>query len=327
MLTNKLAIGTLSLGQHRTHGLDKKIIVAAQHGFSGIEIVFSDLEAYSESNNISMLEAAGTIYKLCEHHAIEIISLAPFLNFEGSNSPLQERLQTAQLWIDLARVLKAPYLQVPAQYSKDCTGDESIIVSELQQLSEMGSTSQPVVAIAYEPMSWSTHYSTWESALDLINKVDRANFGLCLDSFHIITKLWADSQAPTGKFPNADGGLRNSLTRFKEQCPVEKLFYVQLSGGERLDPPLTKHHPWYTEGEAPEFTWSKQARPFPLEADLGDYMPVGQFLKACVAEKKFSGWVSLEIFDRRMEVETFNPEDAAIRGQESWRKLSEEQDL
>ena len=43
MLPHKLTIATVSLGWHPSHKLDRKIEAAAAHGFTGIELVHSDL--------------------------------------------------------------------------------------------------------------------------------------------------------------------------------------------------------------------------------------------------------------------------------------------
>lgn len=326
MITNKLAIGSLSLGQHPSHALDQKIRDAAQAGFAGIEIVFSDLEKFSQSNGLSIFEGATKIKAICDESNLAILSLAPFENYEGDRSPLLDRLKKATQWIKVARTLCAPFLQVPAQYDADAIGDEDVIITELRQLCDMASSEQPVVSIAYEPMSWSTYHSTWESSLRLVDAVARENFGLCLDTFHIITKLWADPFAPSGKYPNADNILRDSLTRFVRDCPLEKIFFVQLSDGEKFDPPFSKEHPWHLEGEAPQFTWSKHARPFPYETELGAYMPVAEVARAWIVEKGYRGWVSMEIFDRRMRDKDSRVEHAAIRGMESCRKLKYELD-
>ncbi|KAJ5905486.1 3-dehydroshikimate dehydratase [Penicillium subrubescens] len=324
MITNKLAIGSLSLGQHPSHALDLKIRVAAQAGFAGIEIVFSDLERFSHSNNLSLFKGASRIKAICDENHLSILSLAPFENYEGDPSPLADRLQKATQWIEVARVLHAPFLQVPAQYGADAIGDEDVIISELRQLCDLASSKPTLVSVAYEPMSWSTYHSTWESSLKLVESVARENFGLCLDTFHSITKLWADPSAPSGKYPDADDILRESLRRFVRDCPLEKIFFVQLSDGEKFDPPFSKEHPWHLEGEAPQFTWSKHARPFPYEAEFGAYMPVTEVARAWIVETGYTGWVSMEIFDRRMRDKGRQVEHAAMRGMESWRKLKQE---
>ncbi|KAJ5659546.1 3-dehydroshikimate dehydratase [Penicillium longicatenatum] len=320
-MANQLAIATVSLGQHPSHTLDRKILAAAKAGFNGLEIVFSDLDAYSQSQSLSIFEGAEKITALCNQSNLEILSLAPFENYEGDKSPLSSRLQKATLWMEVARRLHAPYLQIPSHYGPDADGDTAVIISELQQIADLGSSRQPLVSIAYEALSWGTRCSTWEDSLKVVNAVDRPNFGLCLDNFHVVTKLWADAFALSGKFPDADQRLKETLYRFIESCPLNKIFFIQLSDGEKFDPPFSKDHPWYVEGEAPQFTWSRHARPFPLEKELGAYMPMTEIAQTWLVEKGYKGWVSLETFDRRMRDEVNGPEDSARRGMESWNKL------
>lgn len=319
--SNKLAASTSSLGLHPSHTLDRKIRAAARHGFEGVEVVYGDLKTYSDLHGFSMETGAERIHHMCEEHHFSILALVPFENFEGSKTPLQDRLSTAAHWINIARILHATYIQVPSQYDINCIGDEAVIVSDLQQLADLASAAAPVISIAYEPMSWGIHYPTWEASLRLAELVDRPNFGICLDSFHIITRLWASPFEPSGRYPNGARDLADSLDRCVTQLPMEKLFFVQFSDGERFDPPFSKAHPWYVEGEAPEFTWSKHARPFPLETEYEGYMPMAEVAQAWLIDKGFKGWVSLESFDRRMRDEGFEPESAAARGQKAWQKL------
>ena len=50
-------------------------------------------------------------------------------------------------------------------------------------------------------------------------------------------------------------------------------------------------------------------------------MPVSELVKAWMIEKEFTGWVSLETFDRRMRERESQPEATAARGIESWKKI------
>ncbi|KAL4932465.1 sugar phosphate isomerase/epimerase family protein [Aspergillus undulatus] len=324
-LTNKIAIGTSCLGQSLIHNLSDKIHSAASAGFQGLEIVYGDLERYCTSRNVSMVTAAQQIRQLVDNLGLEILSLAPFENFEGNTkTPLTERLKIASHWLDLARILGAPYLQIPSQYdANNSTTDESVIVSEMQQLSDLAASSSPVIKLAYEPLSWGVVYSTWDDALRLVNLVNRDDFGLCVDTFHELTKLWASSFEKSGVYPDGPERLSSSLWRFVETIPIEKVFYVQLSDAERFDPPFSKSHEWYIEGEAPEFTWSKHARPFPLEKEFGAYTPVLDVVRAWIVEAGFKGWVSMEIFDWRMRDADYGIGTAAERGWKSWGMVKE----
>lgn len=322
MAPNNLAISSISISQYPDHTLDNKIRAAAQAGIAGIEIVYSDLETYSKRQNLTLLAAAEKIHHLCLESNLTILALAPFENYEGATSPLEDRLNLAKHWLEVAHTLNATYLQVPSIFTPDCSRDEKTIISELQQLADLCATQS--ISIAYEPLSWGTNCSTWESALDIVTRVDRANFGLCLDTFHEGTRVWGDNASATGVQMDAEAKLRESLRRFVRDCPREKIFYVQLSDAERFDPPYSAVHPWALPGEAKEFTWSKHARPFPLETEFGGYLPVGRIARAWIVEIGFEGWVSMEVFDRRMRDGSISPGMAARRGVESWKKVQVE---
>lgn len=318
---NKLAIATPSLGLDPAHTLDLKISAAAKRGYDGVEITYNELAAYSQSRGIPVTAGAEQVRRLLRDNKLAAVSLGPLENYEGAPAPLEDRLRAAAHWVDVARRLGAAHVQVPSQFGPGAGGREDVLVSELRRLADLGAAAEPVVRVAYEPLSWGSFCSTWETALRYVRRIDRPNFGLCLDTFHELTKLWGSPLDPSGRHPDADGALASSLRRFVAECPVDKIFYVQLSDGERLRPHISECHPWFAPGEAPEFTWSQHARPFPLESEYGGYLPVAEVFKAWVVDKKFTGWVSMEIFDRRMRNPDYEPEDAAARGKKSWQRL------
>ena len=323
MLDNKLAIASVSLGQHSSHTLPHKIVAAAENGFSGLEITFPDLELYSNSLSISMLDAAREIKGLCMAHRIRVIAFVSFQNFEGHLSPLDERLKKAESWLAIARAIGAEYLQVPSTYDRNINNDHEVIVSELRALADLAAAAEPAIKIAYENLAWSSHCTLWQEALRIVQEVDQDNFGLCLDSFHLSTALWADPFTSSGRQPNGAQRLEESLQDFLKNCPLDKIFYVQLSDGEIMDPPYSESHPWYDPTLAVGHVWSNEARPFPLETAYGAYMPVQSIAKAFLVDKGFSGWVSLETFDRRMREEKNDPVRNARRGVKAWQHLRE----
>lgn len=132
MISNRLAIASVSLGRHSSHTLPRKIVAAAQNGISGLESTYPDLEFYSISLSTPILDAALKIKDLCAENGILLVSLAPFENFEGHVSPLKERLAKASSWLAIARTLGAEYLQVPSTYDSNVNGDHEVIVSELR---------------------------------------------------------------------------------------------------------------------------------------------------------------------------------------------------
>lgn len=320
----KLAIASPSLGQHISHTLPHKINAAATNGIRGIEITFPDLEAYASSQSLGLQEAARDIKTICEGAPgdLRVISLCPFENFEGHQSPLLDRLGKARQWLGIARALGAEFLQVPSAFDKTSSTDAGRIEEELRQLADLAAAEQPVIKIAYENLAWSTHCSTWQHALRIVQAVDRLNFGLCLDSFHLAVTLWGDPHSSEGIQANGPRQLRESLDTMVKLCPRDKVFYVQLSDGERMDPPYSDSHPWFDPKLDVGHVWSNEARPFPLETECGAYMPIVELAESFLIGIQYEGWVSLETFDRRMREADMGPERNAERASKSWERLT-----
>lgn len=321
MFQNRLAIASPSLGQHATHTLPQKIVAAAEAGIRGLEITHSDLVGYAKTSSISTLEAARRIRRQCEDDRLEILAFAPFKKFEGQRTPLPDRLQKAREWLAIAHILGAEHFQVPSNHDRTANGDHNVVISEFQELSDLAATFSPVIKIAYENLGWGTHCETWQQALKIAEDVDRPNFGLCLDSFHFCVALWGDAFNSTGIKPDGDRNLKESLRDLIAKLPLDKLFYLQLSDGERLGSPYSERHPWYDPELEPGHVWSNEARPFPLETQYGGYMPVLEVTQAFLVDLGYTGWVSLETFDRRMRSEDQTPVLNARRAVKSWEIL------
>ncbi|KAL4876861.1 xylose isomerase-like protein [Aspergillus karnatakaensis] len=322
MLANPLAITTSSLGLHPSHTLPEKLTAAASTGFTSIEIVYQELLDYglTQTPPVDATNAARTIAHLCHSLNITVLALNPFKNFEGHNSPISSRLESAKQWIEIAKVLGAKYLQVPSQFdTENSVGDWAVLVDELQQLSDLAASSS--VSIAYEAVAWGSYVNTWEESLKVVQDVNRGNFGLCLDTFHVAARVWGDNTVDSGIRQGGERALRASLDRFVERCPMEKVFYVQLSDAERFEPPLAAGHRFYQEGFAPGLTWSRNMRVFPLEREYGAYFPVVEIARVWMKEKQWGGVVSMEVFDWRMREEARRPMENAARGMQSWRRL------
>jgi hypothetical protein len=137
------------------------------------------------------------------------------------------------------------------------------------------------------------------------------------------TFLWADPYSPSSRQTNGDERLKESLRILVKDCPLDKLFYLQLSDGEPTDPPYSKSHSWYDPLLEPGHVWSNEARPFPLETEYGAFMPVQEISQAFLVDLGFTGWVSLETFDRRMRKKENGPIQNAKRGATAWQNLRE----
>lgn len=317
---NRWAIATVSLGRHPSHTLEQKITAASQNGFQGIELVHADLLAHAAQHDQSPMVSAKQVKELCRATSLEVLSLNPLKNFEGNlATSLQDRLETVKEWISLAVEVGTRHIQVPSQFLEHSTGDETLIISELRALADLAGKSG--LSIAYEAVSWARFNPLWQDALRIVEAVGRPNFGLCMDSFHIHSRIWADAYAENGQLPDGPQMLQASMKEFLEKCPKEKIFYVQFSDASKFDPPLTDDSPLFEGLEVKDsrLAWSRNARPFPLEKP--GYYPVAEIARTWLVEYGWEGWASMESFLEEAKLEQNTPAVMAARGRESVEKL------
>lgn len=332
-MPNRLGIASMSLGRPGIHDLPNKLHQAALHGYSGIELFFDDLSHLANTSHAGdVLAAAQHVHSLCLSLNLSIICLQPFAFYEG----LLDRSQTEHLlseklpfWFRVARILDTDLIQIPSNFlpadpetgESRTTGDRDIIVADLQRAADLGLQQSPPFRFVYEALAWGNHVDTWEAAYEIVEAVDRPNLGICLDTFNLAGRVYADPASPSGKTAHADEELRASLTRLRERVDVQKVFYLQVVDGERLQTPLTDRHEWHDAAQPSRMSWSRNARLFAFEEDRGGYLPVLDVARAFF-DTGFEGWVSLELFSRTLaDPDPATPMRHAQRGYESWRKL------
>lgn len=320
-LGNRWAVASVSLGKHPSHTLERKIQAAADHGFAGIELVHAELLAHAQSNQLTPIQSAEKVKSLCTSLGLEVLTLNPLKNFEGNlNVPLQQRLDAAREWMELAVAAGTSIVQMPSQFLHNATADENVIIPELRALADLAAQSN--LKIAYEAVAFARFHGLWQDSLRIVEAVDRPNFGLCMDSFHIHARIWGDPWTEGGKLPNASNDLEESMKEFLARCPKERVLYMQLSDATRFSPPLTEDSPLFDGLEVKDhrLAWSRSARPFPLEPP--GYFPVAEIAKTWLLDYGWEGWVSLEGFLKETEMEENGPEVMAKRARHSLEEVA-----
>ena len=164
---------------------------------------------------------------------------------------------------------------------------------------------QQNLRIAYENWCWSTHAPKWSDVWDIVQKIDRPNVGLCLDTFQMAGSEWAD---PTMPCRSVDGGnqiqnksgeggkslgerFAQSLRELSSSIPPEKIYVLQISDAYKPQPQALEKRDIH--GARPRARWSHDFRPLPYH---GGYLPVEDVTRA-VLQTGFRGWFSVEVFD------------------------------
>lgn len=309
--------------------------MAAKHGLEGIELFYEDLVGHATSSSPSDLRAAAkSVRELCSSLGLEIINLQPFMHYEGllDRSRHDERIEEMKLWMDLAHILDTDIIQVPSTFlSRDqISGDTDLIVSDLREVADLGLQEEPVIRFAYESLCWGTYVDTWEACWDIVQRVDRPNFGICLDSFNILGRIYADPAAESGCIAGAEQEVQQSMRRLVDRIGPhkEKIFFVQIVDAERLERALQAGHPFYKAEQPARMSWSRNCRLFYGESERGAYLPVRDVMHVILNEIGFDGWVSMELFNRVMEKQDHDVvEELAIRAAVSWERLLFDMDV
>lgn len=326
------AIVSVSLGRASLHDFEGKVFQAAKFGYAGIEIFYEDIEVLAAAMSGSdqspspaqLISAAQHMRKLIDSHNLCVLCLQPFSFYEGllDRKEHQRRIDKLMVWFQLVQALGTDTIQIPANFlpAEQLTDDVNIIVADLVKIADLGLQETPPVRFAYENLCWSTYIDTWEKAWDVVKRVDRPNFGICLDTFNIAGRVWADPAAPSGKVVEADSALEKSLQALVRDIDVNKVFYIQVVDAERMAAPLIKGHPFHVDGQPPRMSWSRNARTFLYEDQLGAYLPVEEIAKVLIHKLGYDGFVSMELFSRSLAQKGDDvPAEHARRGMESWK--------
>lgn len=322
-----LAIPTASLGRCSAgHLLETKLDAAKAYGYEGIELCYDDLLAVAGQRDTGT--AAQEIKAMCKKRCLHIVCLQPFVEDEGALNriEIESKLRELEVWIQLARILGTDMIMIPASVlpDEDITRDIDVIVNDLRRAADAGLKKKPHIRIAYESRCSSTRIDKWEFCWDVIHKVGRDNFGMCLDTVHIAGRVFADPAAPSGLVPDGMKAVELSMHRFVRRVKAhpEKIFYVQFGNARRPDEPIVPGSSDYDPKERPRGIWSHKYRLFYGEEARGAYLPINEIAEAVFNCVCFEGWVSAELFNPCMDSKDPNvPNDLARRGAIAWRKL------
>lgn len=243
--TPRRAVATVCL----SGTLEDKLAAAAAAGFDGVEIFENDLIASPWSPE--------QVLRRCRDLGLSIDLYQPFRDFDAASpGVLDANLRRAERKFDLMGRLGTDTLLVCSSVSPAAADDDDLIAEQLTLLA--GRAADHGVRIAYEALAWGRFVNTWDRAWDIVRRADHPALGVCIDSFHVLSK---------GSDP---AGIA--------EIPGEKLFFLQLADAPRLDMNVLQ--------------WSRHHRLFPgqgtfdLPAFLGHVFSAG-----------YTGPVSLEVFN------------------------------
>ena len=229
--------------------LDQKLVAAHQAGFDGVEIFEPDLVASPNSPE--------SIRTRAKELGLTLDLYQPFRDFEGVGPDLLEQnLRRAAAKFTLMNRLGIETMLLCSNVGTARSGDEQLAAAQLRELGDLAE--RYGVRVAYEALAWGRFVDSYETAARIVRIADHHRIGVCLDSFHILSK---------DHNPEAI-----------ETIPADKIFFVQLADAPLLSMDV--------------LSWSRHHRVFPGEGgfDLGSFM-------GHLALTGYDGTISLEIFN------------------------------
>ncbi|GAA1319433.1 sugar phosphate isomerase/epimerase and 4-hydroxyphenylpyruvate domain-containing protein [Pseudonocardia xinjiangensis] len=242
---SRLGIATVCL----SGTLEDKLAAAAAARFDGVEIFEPDLVA----SPLSPTE----IRRRCADSGLTIDLYQPFRDLDSTDAErFTANLRRAERKFSVMQQLGTDTVLVCSAVAADAVADLDLLAAQLHTLAERAAGRG--LRIAYEALAWGTHVNTYEQSWDVVRRADHPALGLCLDSFHILS--------------------RGSDPRGVRDIPGEKLFFLQLADAPRLRMDVLQ--------------WSRHHRLFPGQGAFD--LPA--FLEP-VLDAGYTGPLSLEVFN------------------------------
>ncbi|MFF4690167.1 bifunctional sugar phosphate isomerase/epimerase/4-hydroxyphenylpyruvate dioxygenase family protein [Streptomyces sp. NPDC001307] len=239
------SIATVSLSGTFT----EKLAAAARAGFGGVEIFENDL--------LACPLAPEEIRARCADLGLSIDLYQPMRDVEGVPEEIFVRnLRRARHKFELMNRLGADTVLVCSSVSPDAVDDDARAAGQLARLA--GLAEEFGIRVAYEALAWGRHVNTYEHAWRIVEAADHPALGVCLDSFHILS--------------------RGSDPKGIEDIPGEKIFFLQLADAPLLAMDVLQ--------------WSRHYRCFPGQ---GGFDVAG--LVRHVLAAGYRGPLSLEVFN------------------------------
>lgn len=229
--------------------LEEKLLACAKAGFDGIEVFEQDLlvSPMSPEEVKAMADRLGLTLDLFQ----------PFRDFEGvSEEQLAANLHRAEAKFQLMNRLGMDLMLLCSNVATATINDDQVFVRQIRRLSDLASKYN--VRIAYEALAWGKYVDTYQHSWEIVKQVDRENVGLCIDSFHILS--------------------RGDDPREIATIPGEKIFFVQLADAPVLSMDI--------------LSWSRHYRLFPGQGGFA----LDEFMAELV-RSGYDGIISLEIFN------------------------------
>jgi len=153
------------------------------------------------------------IRRRCADSGLSIDLYQPFRDLDSIDADrFAANLRRAEPKFAVLQQLGTDTVLVCSAVAPDAVADLDLLAAQMHALAERAA--RHGLRIPYEALAWGTRINTYEQSWEVVRRGDHPALGLCLDSFHILSR---------GSDPAGILGI-----------PGEKLFFLQLADAPRL---------------------------------------------------------------------------------------------
>jgi sugar phosphate isomerase/epimerase len=157
--------------------LEAKLDAIRGAGFTQVMLNSADLVGHPDGERaaITAVRTSG----------LRVTGFQVLRDFEGLSGHLHAyKVDVAKAMLRMCSDLGSRVLLACSSVSAHASGDRELLKKDLQKLAMLAVPFG--IRIAYEALSWGRHVNLLSQAWNIVQEADRANLGLCIDSYHVL---------------------------------------------------------------------------------------------------------------------------------------------
>lgn len=184
--------------------LESKLDANVAAGFTQITLWAKDLVGHPDGFDAALNEVRLSGLRV---NAIQVMR-----DYEGLSGPLHRyKIETVKTMLRLCEAVGAERLLICSSTSAHASGDIDHIAADLRKVAMLAT---PLgVRVGFEALSWGRHVNDFALSWEIVQRADRDNLGVCIDSFHVL----------------ANCSLNGTDFDALATIPGERIAFVQLS--------------------------------------------------------------------------------------------------
>lgn len=184
--------------------LESKLDANVAAGFTQITLWAKDLVGHPDGYEAALNEVRVSGLRV---NAIQVMR-----DYEGLSGPLHRyKVETVKTMLKLCEAVGAERLLICSSTSTHASGDVDHIAADLRKVAMLAT---PLgIRVGFEALSWGRHVNDFALSWEIVQRADRDNLGVCIDSFHVLANC------------SRNGTDFDALSTI----PGERIAFVQLS--------------------------------------------------------------------------------------------------